>query len=248
MVEPKHIASKDNRRIKELKKLQLKKYRKKQGLFLIEGAHLVEEAIRHDQEVHTLIALEDYDYSPYVTEGMEVITVTPGVMKLLSSLETPPGIMAAVSYRKPQPDGRHVLLLDGIQDPGNLGTLLRTADAFGFDRVILSPDTVDPFSDKVLRSAQGSTFHIEITVADALQSVREFDGRVLGTSLDGAAFLEQMELPEGPVMVVLGNEGRGVSEEVLSNVDVKMKIDMPGGSESLNVAIAGGIIMHHFRA
>ena len=153
MVEPKHIASKDNRRIKELKKLQLKKYRKKQGLFLIDGAHLVEEAIRHDQEVQTLIALEDYDYSAYAAAGMEVITVTPGVMKHLSSLETPPGIMAAVSYRKPSSEGRRVLLLDGIQDPGNLGTLLRTADAFGFHRVILSPDTVDAFSDKVLRSA-----------------------------------------------------------------------------------------------
>ncbi len=248
MVAPKHIASKDNRRIKELKKLQLKKYRKKQGLFLIDGAHLVEEAIRHDQEVQTLIALEDYDYSAYAAADMEVITVTPGVMKHLSSLETPPGIMAAVSYRKPSSEGRRVLLLDGIQDPGNLGTLLRTADAFGFHRVILSPDTVDPFSDKALRSAQGSTFHIDITVADAAQSAREFDGTVLGTSLEGAVSLEQLGFPEGPVMIVLGNEGRGVSEEVLSCVDMKMKIDMPGGCESLNVAIAGGIIMHHFKA
>jgi TrmH family RNA methyltransferase len=248
LVAPKHIASKDNRRIKDLKKLQQKKYRRKQDLFLIEGAHLVEEALNHGQKVQTLIALEDYDYSPYAAADMEVITVAPGVMKLLSSLETPPGIMAAVSYRKPSSEGRRVLLLDGIQDPGNLGTLLRTADAFGFERVILSPDTVDAFSDKVLRSAQGSTFHIEIAVADAVQSVREFDGTVLGTSLEGASSLEQLELPEGPLMIVLGNEGRGVSEEVLSNVDVRMKIEMPGQSESLNVAIAGGIIMHHFKA
>lgn len=215
--------------------------------FLIEGAHLIEEAIAHGQKIHTLIFLEDYDHEKYDAHGIETFIVNDSVMKTLSSLETPPGIMAVVSYVAPVTAGRRVLLLDGIQDPGNVGTLLRAADAFGFDRVILSRDTVDAFSDKVLRSAQGSTFHIDITTMDAVRAVQQFDGTVLATDLEGAIPLEAVEAQDS-LMVILGNEGRGVSDAVLTQVDRKIKIKMPGASESLNVAIAGGIIMHHFKA
>ncbi|GAB3060718.1 TrmH family RNA methyltransferase [Salinicoccus sesuvii] len=247
MVEPKYITSKDNPRVKEMKKLQSKKYRRKLDQFLIEGAHLIEEAIAHGQKVQSLVFLEDYDHGEYDAHGIETFIVNEGVMKTLSSLETPPGIMAVVSYVPPETAGRRVLLLDGIQDPGNLGTLLRTADAFGFDRVILSRDTVDAFSDKVLRSAQGSTFHIDITTMDAAEAVQQFDGAVFATDLEGATPLDAVEA-QAPLMVILGNEGRGVSEMVLAQVERKIKIEMPGASESLNVAIAGGIIMHHFKA
>ncbi|MCG1009288.1 RNA methyltransferase [Salinicoccus sp. ID82-1] len=247
MVEPKYITSKDNPRIKEMKKLQSKKYRRKLDQFLIEGAHLVEEAMTHGQKIHALVFLDGYDHAKYDDQEIETFIVNDNVMKTLSSLETPPGIMAVVSYAAPETDGRRVLLLDGIQDPGNLGTLLRTADAFGFGRVILSLDTVDAFSDKVLRSAQGSTFHIDIKSMDAAEAVQDFDGTVLATDPEGAVPLE--EAPAGdPLMVILGNEGRGVSDTVLAQVDRKIKIEMPGASESLNVAIAGGIIMHHFKA
>ncbi|MFC3418345.1 TrmH family RNA methyltransferase [Salinicoccus hispanicus] len=247
MVEAKHITSKDNPRIKEMKKLQSKKYRRKLDQFLIEGEHLIEEAIAHGQKIHTLVFLEGYDHGKYDDLGLETFVVNDSVMKTLSSLETPPGIMAVVSYVAPETEGRRVLLLDGIQDPGNLGTLLRTADAFGFGRVILSRDTVDAFSDKVLRSAQGSTFHIDITAMDATEAVQHFDGTVLATDLEGAIPLDEVQ-GEDPLMIILGNEGRGVSDAVLAQVDRKIKIDMPGASESLNVAIAGGIIMHHFKA
>ncbi|WP_411841953.1 TrmH family RNA methyltransferase [Salinicoccus sp. HZC-1] len=248
MVEKEIITSKDNRRIKDLRKLQTKKYRSRLNRFLIEGEHLVEEAVTHGQMVHTVILLEDYDHSSLDLKNIDLMFVSRDVMKSLSLLETPPGIMAVVTYNAPESTGNRVLLLDYVQDPGNLGTLIRTADAFGFSRVILSPDTVDVFSDKVLRSAQGSTFHIDIEIKEPTLAVGEFKGVVLGTALDNAQPLSDVETSDGPLMLVLGNEGRGISDVVLSKVDTRVKIEMSGQSESLNVGIAGGILMHHFKA
>lgn len=248
MVEKEIITSKDNRRIKDLRKLQTKKYRSRLNRFLIEGEHLVEEAVIHGQMVHTVILLEDYDHSRLNLKNIDLMFVSRDVMKSLSLLETPPGIMAVVTYNAPESAGSRVLLLDYVQDPGNLGTLIRTADAFGFSKVILSPDTVDVFSDKVLRSAQGSTFHIDIEIKEPTLAVDEFKGVVLGTALDNAQPLSDVETSDGPLMLVLGNEGRGISGEVLSKVDARVKIEMSGQSESLNVGIAGGILMHHFKA
>ncbi|MCD2137098.1 TrmH family RNA methyltransferase [Salinicoccus halitifaciens] len=240
------ITSKDNPRIKELRKLHKKKARSRTGMFLIDGEHMVEEAVGSDQVIHYIIALEDYSFT-FDASRFEVILVSSPVMKTLSQLETPQGIMAAVSYAAPEASGNKVLVLDDVQDPGNLGSLIRTADAFGFDRVVASPGTVDPFSDKVLRSTQGSTFHVSIEVADIKPVIENFQGLSIGTSLAQADYLDDV-VQQDPLLIVLGNEGRGVSEEVLDLVDRKVKIHMPGRSESLNVAIAGGILMHHFKA
>ena len=240
------VTSKDNTRIKNLRKLHKKKERSRTGMFLIDGEHLVEEAVASDQKLHCIIALEDYTFT-FDASDFEVIHVSAPVMKSLSQLETPQGVMAALTYVPPEASGDKVLVLDDVQDPGNLGSLIRTADAFGFDRVVASRGTVDPFSDKVLRSAQGSTFHISIEVADAGEVIREFDGMTIGTSLRDAEFLDEVPQPDR-LLVALGNEGRGVGGELLDLVDRKVKIHMPGRSESLNVAIAGGIMMHHFKA
>ncbi|MFD2829150.1 TrmH family RNA methyltransferase [Corticicoccus populi] len=246
MVNKEIISSKDNRKVKELRKLHQRKYRKKTGQFLIEGEHLIEEAVRFKQEIH-LIVLTESAVPSFDVETFECMYVSDSVMKVLSSLETPPGMLAVVSYIPANDNGNRVLALDGIQDPGNLGTLIRTADAFGFSRLILSEDTTDPFSDKVLRSAQGSTFHLNIQSGSIVDAVNAFDGLTIGTSLEGSVFLEE-STPESHVMVVLGNEGQGVSSAVLNAVDQKVKIQMTGFSESLNVAVAGSIIMHHFKA
>ena len=240
------VTSKDNTRIKNLRKLHKRKERRKTGMFLIDGEHLVEEAIKFNQKIHYIIAEENYAFSFDVT-GYEVIHVNETVLKTLSQLDTPQGIMAAVSYIPPHSAGDRVLVLDDVQDPGNLGSLIRTADAFGFDRVVMSPETVDPFSDKVLRSAQGSTFHIHLEVADVHPVIENFSGMSIGTSLRDAEYLEKMPVAD-EVLVVLGNEGRGVSDDVLAHVDRTVKIRMTGESESLNVAIAGGVLMHHFKA
>ena len=239
------ITSKDNTRIKNLRKLHKKKERGKTGMFLIDGEHLVEEAIKFNQEIHYIIAEEHYTFSFDVT-GYELIYVSEPVLKTLSQLETPQGVMAAVTYLPPEVSGDKVLVLDDVQNPGNLGSLIRTADAFGFDRVVMSPETVDPFSDKVLRSAQGSTFHIKLEVTDIHPFIESFTGLSIGTSLRDAEYLEDIPQKD-EMLVVLGNEGRGVSDAALEYVDRTVKINMPGHSQSLNVAIAGGILMHHFK-
>lgn len=240
------ITSKDNTRIKNLRKLHKRKERSKAGMFLIDGEHLVEEAVAFNQQIHYIIAEEHYTFSFEVTD-FEVIYVTEAVLKTLSRLETPQGVMAAVTYTPPEVTGDKVLVLDDVQDPGNLGSLIRTADAFGFDRVVMSPETVDPFSDKVLRSAQGSTFHIHLEMADIQPVIEAFPGLSVGTSLKDAEYPE--DIPQSDkILVVLGNEGRGVSDAALAHVDRTVKIHMAGRSESLNVAIAGGILMHQFKA
>lgn len=246
MVNHEIISSKDNKTIKDLRKLHTRKQRRKSGRFLIEGEHLIEEAVRYHQQIHFIILSEGVELS-FSVEDFECLYVTDNVMKTLSQLDTPPGCIAVAGYIPPEGRNSRVLALDSIQDPGNLGTLIRSADAFGFDKIILSDDTVDPFSDKVLRSAQGSTFHLNIQFKDILNEIKQFDGLTIGTSLEGATDIEEVESTE-ELLIVLGNEGHGVTEELLDAVDKKVKIEMTGLSESLNVAIAGSIIMHHFKA
>lgn len=240
------ISSKDNRTIKDLRKLHARKHRKKTGQFLIEGEHLIEEAIQYNQNIHLVILTEDFKPSLKIDQ-YKVLYVSENVMKSISQLDTPPGLMAVLSYCVPQAKAGRILALDGIQDPGNLGTLIRTADAFGFKQVILSEDTTDPFSSKVLRSAQGSTFHINIQSGSILSVIEDFNGVSIGASLEDAVYLEDLHKSE-EMLVVLGNEGQGISQSVLAAVDEKVKVKMTGQSESLNVAIAGSIIMHHFKA
>ncbi|WP_052747237.1 TrmH family RNA methyltransferase [Salinicoccus sediminis] len=248
MVDREIITSKENRKVRDLRKLHKKKYRSRTGRFLAEGEHLVEEAVKHGQTIHSVILHEAYEHAHLDLGDLELMFVSGDVMRSLSQLETPPGIVAQVSYVPPASSGQRVLTLDNVQDPGNLGTLIRTADAFGFDRVLLSPDTADPFSEKVLRSAQGSTFHVGIEIREAATAAKAFEGTVLATALIDAEPLDGIGTPDGPLMLILGNEGSGVGSDVIDAADRRVRIGMSGKSESLNVGIAGGILMHHFQA
>ena len=242
------ISSKDNKKIKDYRKLNTTKGRKKSGLFLIEGEHLVEEAIKHGVNFEEIIISEGFDHDLELS-NKALMYVTEEVMKSLSSLETPPGIIAIVKNVKERKlSYNRVLLLENIQDPGNLGTLIRTADAFGFKTIIVSPDTVDPYNPKVLRAAQGSHFHLNILTRQVSEAVMSFKGLKIGTSLDDAVYIESFNKPDDDIMLVLGNEGSGLREDTLNMMDINAKIDMVGDSESLNVAIAGAILMHHFKS
>ena len=224
------------------------KGRKKSGLFLIEGEHLVEEAIKHGVNFEEIIISEGFDHDLELS-NKALMYVTEEVMKSLSSLETPPGIIAIVKNVKERKlSYNRVLLLENIQDPGNLGTLIRTADAFGFKTIIVSPDTVDPYNPKVLRAAQGSHFHLNILTRQVSEAVMAFKGLKIGTSLDDAVYIDSFNKPDDDIMLVLGNEGSGLREDTLNMMDINAKIDMVGDSESLNVAIAGAILMHHFKS
>src|SRR5699024_1113559 len=235
------ITSKDNKRIKAVRKLLTKKERTKAKQFLIEGEHLVEEALKWNANILELFVLENSEFN----FDLKTTVVTKDVMKSLSTLVTPPGIIAVVEMNTQTINSDRILALDGIQDPGNLGTLIRTADAFNFNRILIGKDTVDPYSDKVLRSSQGSHFHVSIEDTDLVETMNDFDGTVLTTDLQGEALSSQKIT--GPLMIVLGNEGQGASDDVLSHAHYKVKLDMQGNAERLNVGVAGGIVMHQYR-
>ena len=242
------ISSKDNTRIKNYRKLHTAKGRKKTNQFLIEGVHLVEEAVNYKQPVDTIIIEDGFNHDLNL-DKFKTLYVSGDVMKSLSTLDTPPGIAAVVDQQKQcKVDFKRVLLLEDIQDPGNLGTLIRTADAFGFKTVLITPKSADPYNPKVLRSAQGSHFHLDILQREAAEAVESFKGIKIGTSLNDAVYIDDFNKPEGDIMLVLGNEGQGLTEETLQLMDINAKINMPGSSESLNVAIAGAIMMHHFKS
>ena len=137
--------------------------------------------------------------------------------------------------------------MDKIQDPGNLGTIIRTADAFNFDCIILGKGTTSLYGQKVIRSTQGSNFHTDcfdnIDLVELIDEMHEFN--IFATSLKADKYIEQLDNITGKVAVVFGNEGAGVSEEILSKVNNLLKISMPGRAESLNVSIAAGIVMHY---
>ena len=252
------IQSKQNPKIKAWKKLATTKGRQKAGQYLIEGTHLVEEALKSGQPVRHLVATPDYDLCqlPDQAISLPLVLVSPELLKDLSETPTPQGIMAIIDLPSSplewQPSGQRYLILDAIQDPGNLGTLIRTADAAAYDGVILGKGTVDVYNDKVLRASQGSLWHLEVVSLDLLQEARpafEVAGIPwLVTALHQEAKAYQEVPANQKLALVLGNEGQGVSEAVIQAADQTIYIPMPGQAESLNVAVAGGILMFYFQA
>ncbi|WP_327291129.1 TrmH family RNA methyltransferase [Salimicrobium flavidum] len=235
-----------NRKVKEWKKLHKKKYREQTGMFLVEGFHLVEEVLHSNWEVEEVILLEETPF-PFSYEG-NTETVTDQVMKEISQTEAPQGIIAVVKKISYQwEEGSRFLLLDSIQDPGNLGTLIRTADAAGFDAVLVGEGSVDCFNDKVLRASQGSMFHrmkvVDVRLEDEMEKLKSSGFAVWGTALEGAKDYTELESPD-KVALLVGNEGNGVREELLATADELVKIPMYGEAESLNVAVAAGILMY----
>ena len=244
------ITSASNKRIKDIQKLKENKNIKKYGRYLIEGKHLVEEAL-DAKVVEEIIVSESFEEYNIVDsfEG-ELIKVTDSVLKSMSDTITSQGIIAVCRTVKKELDINNyskVLILDKIQDPGNLGTIIRTADAFNFDCIILGKGTTSLYGQKVIRSTQGSNFHIDcfdnIDILDVIPEMEDFD--LYATSLKGDKYLEQIDNVGEKVAVIFGNEGSGVSEEILDKVNNLLKINMTGKAESLNVAVAAGIVMHY---
>lgn len=245
----KMITSIQNKFVKEWKKLHKKKYRQESGTFLIEGEHMIEEAYETDQLITTLIVQEGKEVPAWMDEEY-VYIVTENVFKEISQTEAPQGIAAIVNMRSmKQEHNNYVLLIDAIQDPGNLGTIIRTADAAGFSKVVLGEGTVDLYNDKVVRATQGSIFHLAIEQRDLNEAIRSLqtDGfSVWATTLRRAKNYAEIE-PTNKTAIILGNEGRGVQQKWLDMADELVKIPMYGKAESLNVGIAAGILMYHIR-
>ena len=241
----KTITSLSNEHIKELSKLKTKKYRDEAHLYLIEGFHLVEMA--SDDLIEVLITNEK-DVPNNVSKDLITIVSLP-IIEKLSQTKNPEPIIGVCKYKKESNIiGNRILMLDNLQDPGNIGTLIRSSLAFNIDTVILSNDSVDRYNDKLIRSTQGAIFKTNIVVGNLLDSINELKKQnilIIGTSLENAHAINNVKKVD-KYAIILGNEGNGVRKEILKMTDINVKIPMEDKIESLNVSVAGGIIMSYF--
>ena len=243
------ITSVQNSLIKEIKKLHQKKFREQTDQFLVEGHHLVNEAHLSEFTIEKLIIREGTDL-PDWSEKHNVLYVTDEVFEVITQTETPQGIAAVVNkYKFTNESKGHVLLLDAIQDPGNLGTIIRTAEAAGFTKVILGKGTVDPYNDKVLRATQGSIFYIPIIQADLTKEIsklKDNDYEIWAATLEDSTVYHKEEVTSF-VGLIVGNEGAGIAPEFVGKADKNIKIPIYGQTESLNAGIASGILMYYLQ-
>lgn len=235
------ITSLNNPTIKEISKLKNKKYRDLTNTYLVEGEHLVEEAYKNNL-LTKIILLED----TICNYDIEKIYITKEVMKKLTELDTPNKIIGIVKKNTPLPIGNKILILDNIQDPGNLGTIIRSSVAFDIDTIVLSPNTVDIYNPKVIRSTQGMIFYTNIITLELKEFINEIKTKnytIFGTNVRNGKNIKEITLPE-KFALVLGNEGQGVSKEIESLCDDNIYIKMSSKCESLNVSVATSILLY----
>lgn len=257
------IGSAQNPRVKAWAQLLSKKGRDQQGAFLIEGIHLVQEALRWQADVATILFSRERGMPEEIAElliagnesgrlsALECIPVSEQVLAKCSDTEAPQPVVAVVrkrAYSAEQllyvPNGL-VVVSDGIQDPGNLGTIIRSADAVGASGVMLGRGTVDLYNPKTVRSTMGSLFHlpvVEASLPELLGQAAAAGIRLYGTSLQATRSCYACDFT-GPSWIVLGNEGRGLSPETSAMISEPIIIPMQGASESLNVAMAGTVLL-----
>ena len=233
-------SSINNPKIKELAKLKQKKYRDKQGLFLVEGAHLVKEAYESGF-LEELLILEDKEFSL----DTKTSYITKNVLKYLSDVETPVGIIGVCKLKNTTITGNKLLILDSVQDPGNLGTIIRSSAAFNIDTIIINDKCADPYSDKVIRSSQGMIFKTNIVKKDLYDYLKEIKGKIpiFGTEVTGGKNIKNIEKFQ-TFAIIMGNEGKGVDEKLLDLCDEYLYIPMNSKCESLNVGVATSIILY----
>jgi TrmH family RNA methyltransferase len=269
------IRSRSNREIREYAKLRQKKYRDREGLFLADGTKLLREALTSGIEPERICFTESWleAADPELRTQVERLeterrasAVTPEVLELISSVKSPEGVVSVLHLPK-EPDTEQLLsgrlngesgltgtasyvILEDVQDPGNLGTIIRTADAAGYDAVILTDQTADAFGDKALRASMGSAFHLPILrtdrLADILDSLAGNGFDVIGASLEGEPLDLCRATPPERLALVLGNESRGMTGTASGLCTRLVKIPIYGRAESLNVAVASGILLYAF--
>ncbi len=235
-------SSKENEKIKMVRKLHKKKYRDQQGLFLIEGEHLVLEAYKKGY-IKELYLKKD----TILPLDVPINYVTDDLLLYMSELDSPSPIIGVCYKLKPINElGNRILILDNIQNPGNLGTIIRSAVAFNIDTIILSKDTVDLYNSKVIRATQGLLFHVNIILSDIEEKIRELkknNYHIYGTRVTHGKSLKSLEKKER-FAIIMGNEGIGIKEEIKDLCDEFIYIKMNQNCESLNVGIATSIILY----
>ena len=236
------ITSVNNEYIKKLCKLKEKKYRDMENKFLVEGYHLVMEAYNAKLLNH-IILLEGEKVPIY---DIDITYVSNEVMKKLSDVVSGSHIIGIVRKKEDKMVGDRILILDDIQDPGNLGTMIRSAKAFGFDTIILSKNSVDLYNPKVVRSTQGMLFYVNILVRDLgcfINNLKEDNYVIYGSDVRDGINVREEDIPS-KLAIVIGNEGNGISDEVSKLCDKNLYIKMSDEVESLNAGVAASILMY----
>lgn len=246
------ISSKENKIFRLCQQLSQKKYRDRIGLYLIEGENLLEEAVKNGAEIRTVLARPDYGGRFFGTED-KAFFLDDNLFRQLAQTETSQGIIAIVAKPEISParfldeDGGNFVVLDRLQDPGNIGTILRTADAAGYSLAIVMKGTADVFSPKAVRAATGSLFRMPVVFMDSVDELMEFTRaagkKLVATCFDTDRYYYDEDLREN-IALVIGNEGSGISRELIEGSDLKIKIPMHGNIESLNASVAAGILMY----
>ena len=244
------IQSRDNPFFKSLKRLaESGRERRKTGQTLLDGLHLVEAYEAAFGPVETLIVAEAAQVSGEIArfvESRQAVILADALMRDLGLVDTPSGLLALVKTPRANATvnrGKDAILLDGVQDPGNVGTLLRTAAAAGIGQALLSPGCAAAWSPKVLRAGQGAHFALSIHEdVDLAGFMADYEGTTAVTCLDGATSLYAAQL-DGAVAWVFGAEGLGVSPDLIAAARLRVKIPMPGAVESLNVAAAAAVCL-----
>lgn len=238
------ITSLENNKIKELVKLQKKKYRDLTNTFIVEGDHLVNEVIKEGFALELFVL--DGEHFSY---NLQTTYVSEDVMKKISTMDSIPKIIALCNkINSKKIIGNRILLLDEIQDPGNLGTIIRSAVAFNITTIILSNNTVDLYNPKVLRSTQGMFAHINIINMDeniALKELKEANYIIYGTSVNNGVDVRKLTNEEkNKFCLIMGNEGSGMNNNISKQCDKNLYIKMNSNVESLNVGIACSILLY----
>lgn len=253
------ITSKDNELIKHIRKLKDKKYRDESNEYVVEGVKLVEEAVKENAKIKQIIVCEDttrtYEIPTHIMLEIaryECISVSNKIFNIITQVTNPQGIMAIIekNAQDAQIDYSQdiIVVLDDVQDPGNLGTILRTVDSIGLNQIIVSKGTADAFNSKVVRSTMGAIFRIKIieveNLAQAIKEMRKHHFKLMVTSLQTKNSIYEIDFNKK--IIVIGNEANGVSKEIQDMADEKAKIPMLGRTESLNASVAAGVVMYEY--
>lgn len=252
------IESKDNEYIKHVKKLKDKKFRDLNNEYLIEGIKIIKEAIQEGAKIKQIIICEECQQTEIISKELmyeiakhECIYVTEKVFKSITEVTNPQGILAVIEKtEKNEIDYSEniIVVLDDIQDPGNLGTILRTVDSIGLKQIVVSKGTSDAYNPKVVRSTMGAIFRVNIvkveSVEEAIKEMKQNKFKTVVTTPKADTTIYDVDFCKK--VIIIGNEANGVSEAVLKEADEKVKIPMLGRAESLNASVATGIILYEY--
>ncbi len=236
------IESKENKKIKYINKLRNNKFMNEEHKFIVEGTHLIEEAYNAGILLET-ISVKEVNY------GVPNVLVTKNIMNYISLLPSSSNVIGICKFIVEKEIGKKVIVLDNLQDPGNIGTIIRSANAFNFDTVVLSDNSVNKYNEKLIRSSQGMLFKTNVITKNLIEFIKEAkeeNYKICVTDVNDGKMINTVK-EEDKIIIVMGNEGQGVSSKIKEYADTNIYIPMNSNCESLNVAVAASIIMYELQ-